>query len=228
MKKIPLSLLIFILLIYSGCSRCGKNIDLGNFKLTPSSIEDWFPYKELNELTFVNGEGEIINLQIEKREELMNHSYYREICSKSSSDVSYEIFYGEYLSVEYRGINGDIKYEISVIFTIIGTYYHYHEEYSDLRLADQITYHLEINNDGNYLFGYYQDYVNYHGSGVPDDDLGIVYPDFAAEIEISGKTYNDVWYYPEDLTSGFPALYIQQGQGIIAFQGLNNEVWTLQ
>ena len=228
MKNELLSLLIFISLIFAGCSKCGKNIDLGDFKLIPKSIEDWFPYKEANELTFINAEGGIITMQIEKREEEMTHRVYRVICEESTFDSAKEIYWGEWLRVEYQGIYNDVNYTFSVELLVAGICC-YQEEYTDLRLGDLITYHLEMNNDGEILVGYYQDYVNYRSNTISNHDLGISPPDFVQEIEINSKTYNDIWCFSElHLSNGYPLLYVQKEQGIIAFQGLNSEVWTLQ
>lgn len=234
MKNKLLSLLIFISLIFAGCSmydedigssKCGEDIDLGYFKLIPKSIEDWFPYKEVNELTFINAEGGIITLQIEKREEEMTRNVNRVICEESTFDSALEIYWGEWLRVEYQGIYNDVNYTFYALLQVAGICC-YHEEFTDLRLGDLITYHLEMNNDGEILGGYYQDYVNYRGNTISNADLGISPPDFVQEIEINGKTFNGIWCFSN--SNGFPMLYVQQEQGIIAFQGLNNEVWTLQ
>ena len=103
---------------------------------------------------------------------------------------------------------------------------YYNDEIADLRLKDLATYSFDIYNDSGWLFGGVYIYtVDFRGNAIPNvnGDSGI--PDFLDTVDINGNAYNDVWYFYRE---GAPSFYIQQGQGIIAFQGLNNEVWELQ
>jgi hypothetical protein len=222
MERFPLSLIILIVLLFTGCGKCGKNVNLGSFELKPQSIEDWYPYEGINNLNFKNEEGKIITLQILEQEVEMLHNVSREICRKSDFDAAVEYFWGEYLNTKYHGIYDEINFSISVSIQVAGIYYN--DGNTDLRLKDFATYSFNMYNDSKWLFGgVYINTVDYRGNPIPNVNGDSDIHEFLNTVDINGNTYNDVWYFYRE---GAPSFYIQQGQGIIAFQGLNNEVWV--
>ena len=224
MKNSVLRLLVLVLLIFTGCGKCGKNINLGNFELIPESIENWFPYRDVNELTFKNAEGGIMTLRIKEQEKEMIHNVHREICSESITDNALEVYWGESLYVKYHGKYDNVNYSISIMLRVVEIYYN--DEITDLRLKDKASYSFEIYNDGGWLFGGVYSYtVDYRGNTIPDENGDGGIPDFLNVIDINGKAYNDVWHFYRE---GVPSFYFQQEKGIIVFQGLDDEVWELQ
>ena len=68
--------------------------------------------------------------------------------------------------------------------------------------------------------------ASYRGNTIHDDDIAFLHViNFAEEIEINGVPYKDVWYWDR---AGTPSLYVQKYHGIIAFAGMDGEVWVLQ
>ena len=226
MKYYPLSLLFFVLLIFAGCgNKCGEDVGLGNFELLPESVENWYPYEGINELIFKNAEGEIVTLEIGWQKREMTYFVLREICWESTLDYAQEYYWGECLSVQYGGAFNNINYSISVELSVMPILYY--KENIDKRPYDKVFYEFNAfkeNETGYGSGGTIYFVVNNRGYTISDDDLYSP-PDFAQKMEINGITYNDVWYSNYECT---PTLYVQQGKGIIAFLGLNEEIWGLQ
>jgi len=221
MKKLILICLPLVFLL-SGCNRCGKNVDLGNFKLMTDTRADWYPYQGVNTLTFSNASGELISLSPEVREETMMYKSFRQTCTKGWADTAEEFYKGEWLLVHYRGVSNNISYRLEIIVSVEHIF-----NSPSLVLYDRASYGSFVSGDsGTAVAGGVDIIASKRGNSFNHADITeFNYSDFTQEIEINGKTYRDVWYFDRQ---GTPSIYVQQGYGIIAFAGLNNEVWLLK
>lgn len=221
MNNNPLKFIIFISLLFAGCGKCGKDVYLGEFKLIPKSIEDWFPYNGIDELKFKNAEGEVLNLKIADRKEELINQVYRYTCYENYNDEASELIDGEYKYVNYQGTFNEMNYSVSISIMVEGI--NYSNNSSKIRLKDYVTYQVLVDN-GPYGC-MYRYTVDFRDNPETNESGYTFFPEFLKETDINGKTYNDVWYFCTDYQS---SIYVQQGHGIIAFQGLNDEVWELQ
>lgn len=222
MKKIMLLLLPAVLLL-SGCSRCGKNVHLGDFSLINDTRDDWYPYRDVSTLTFTNGSGAQITLSRQEREETIRYVPFREICTEGWADTSEEFYRGEWLQTIYSGTFSIITYRLGIIVSVEHLF-----NYPSLVLYDRAAYSSYVAGvgQGTAVGGSVNILASKRGNSFNPNELPeFDTPDFASVIEINGKNYSDVWYFDRQ---GTPSLYVQQGYGIIAFAGLNNEVWVLK
>lgn len=225
MKKYIINFTILILLFFVSCSKCGENVYLGDFYLMPQSKGDWFPFTGVEELTFNNATGDAITLKLVENEDKMAHQSIQQICSDGWSDTSEEYFKGEWLLSEYKGVFKNITYSILVILYVEKNIYQW--ESIKFNLYDRISYQSIVDNENDKEIGVggrIDLIANNRGNSLDINDLQLFIPsDFSEEMVINGITYQDVWYFDRE---GTPSLYVQQGQGIIAFLGFEGEVWV--
>jgi hypothetical protein len=221
MKKLIAFTVLTFLFVSTGCKQCGENISLGDFELLPESKADWFPYENIDELTFANLSGEIINLsKLVIMEELM-YTSFREICNEGWADYAEEYYRGEWLMYEYSGFVNAIRYKLEMTLFV-----DYLNNSSTLKLFDMAIFSSMITSSGqNGIGGSVYIIANNRGNTISPTDHHYILPEFAAEIEINGNIYQDVWYFNRE---GTPSLYVQKYLGIIAFLGYDDEIWVLQ
>ena len=213
----------FLLLLFAGCGECGRHVKLGDYYLESESILDFFPYSEIKSLTFKNSEGKTLTCQLAEKEEDMIYNVHREICYESDFDKTNEYFNGEYLFARYEGSAEGIKYSLSISLQVSHIYYG--QEIPELRLRDFATYSLDFRSDSKYMDGgVYIFTISYRGNPVPSENPDDE-PVLLESIELNGSTYEEVWYYDQ---TDIPGLYVQERKGIIAFEGINEEIWSLQ
>lgn len=200
---------------------------MGDFYLMPQSKEDWFPYLGTNALTFKNGRDEIITLQLAEHQEEMMYQPIRKICSEGYFGTSEEYYNGEWLLSKYIGIVGKITYNVQVML-----YVHKNNKESipvKSNIYDLASYQslvVNANDTEPGIGGFINVIADKRGNDIDENEIqGFLPADFVKEIEINGKTYQNVWYFDRE---GTPSLFVQQGLGIIAFLGFNGDYWVLQ
>ena len=233
MKHTPTSVCLVFLLVATGClsiftDKCGDSINLGDFRLMPESKADWFPYLNLPELTFSNSAGKTIALRSLAREETMTFHSLGEICREGWADSAEEYFMGEWLHYVYGGSFDGISYELSMVLYVDPdrSLYTRGQAVSSI-LYDIVSYHSLTSREPDIgVGGSVYLITSYRGNTNVAEDLNFLdWDDFAEEIIINGVAYDDVWYFNRE---GVPSLYVQKGRGIIAFAGMDDEVWVLQ
>jgi hypothetical protein len=119
----PLLILGLVVITTNSCitifdKKCGDNIHLGDFLLMPESKEDWFPYLNMDELTFSNSAGKTITLKNTVLEEKMMYHPLGDICTGGWGDSAEEYFMGEWLLYGYSGSFDGISYKIEIILNV--------------------------------------------------------------------------------------------------------------
>lgn len=222
-----ISLIVFILL--NGCNnKCGEDVLLGNYEVTTQSKEDWFPYVDVETLTFVNDSGITISLDLVYSNSEMIRKVSKIICEKGESFAT-EYYECEFIQSGYEERSGDTFYFLSISLEVADNQgFDFTDE---LILYDVLSINLYVGRDdygGNednscqlYMLTDKRGY-NFNIANMPYlNQFG-----FSNEMTLNGKTFHDVWVGSN--LKGIPALFLEQGKGVIAFVGLNDEVWVLQ
>lgn len=235
MKSAKYFLFLFTSILFTQCDllidKCGDNVDLGSYELTTQSKTDWFPYLDVNEVSFKNGAGEEITLQIQENEEVMMYTPLAQICNEGFGDVSEEFIRCEWIYKTYTCVHNTISYklEIALYIDLAGQ----NANSFETILYDKISYSSVAypDNDVSSGVGGFVDLIaNDRGNAIDFESTNLVPSEFSEEIEINGQTYQNVWYFNREWPASVftPGIYVQKGNGIIAFLGMNEEVWVLQ
>jgi hypothetical protein len=216
------SLLLLLVVFFTSCLRdkCGDNISLGEFELIPQSFTDWYPYRELDTLRFENKQGEIISLGLTERTEVWSYQSMGEFCNEGWADSAEEYFLGQWIQLKYSGTFDGINYFIeALLFVDVPT------DPASLKLYDYAVFssmtHRQFESSGVGASVYI--IANNRNNTFSQDEV-LVTRDFAEEMEINGEVYSDIWYFNR---GGVPSMMVQKGKGIIAFAGLNEEIWSI-
>lgn len=223
MKNLMMFLAIPIVFLFSSCEKCGDNISLGDYTLIETTKQDWYIYDGLDRLSFKNTAGDLIALEIDEFEDRQLYTPVTKICNEGFGDSAEEYYNGEWILKRYKTVHNDITYSIETVLQVENT------STSELRLYDAVNFSSNVDNLNDsdigvggsvYLF------ANDRGNtfAQPNDELPVV-PEFAAEIDINGVTYQNVYYFNR---AGVPSIYVQRNQGIIAFAGLDGELWIAE
>ncbi len=216
-KRPHLMLLTATLLLFSACVKCGEDVLLGEFELTPESRAYWDAVAGDETLTFVSDDGGEIELQRTKREEDMTWVTFFYLCMKNN-DSAEEYYLGESLHYEYTGLlNGD-----TLLVRSWFNVYHV-PQIRQLLLYDQATFSFQINREASIEGAYVQIMSSNRGNNISGNNLPhLPVYSFAAQKEINGQLFADVWYYEGHSQA---SIYVQKGKGIVAFGDAAGKVW---
>lgn len=224
-----LAIVLFLLFLVLGCNnRCGEDEMIGNYEITKQSKEDWAPYLNADNLTFTNDSGDTILLNLKYPNSEMLRKDVGIICDKNE-DFSMEYYIGELIQSGYEGRSGDTYYLLSFSLEVRDNQgFDFTDE---LIMYDLLSVHLYVeggdygSNEDNscdlYMLTDKRGF-NFNIANMPYlNQLG-----FSDEMTLNGETFHDVWYGSN--FKGIPSLFLQQKKGVIAFLGMNDEVWVIE
>lgn len=222
MKKILTVFILIHFLFLISCFRCGKDVHVGDYQLMAQSKEDWFPYLNVNSLSFKNSKGEVITLELKEQNSDTVSITYHTICDKGFFDNAVEYYNGEILGTTFELKEGNIRYSLIINLSV----YHvlYPTDQTKPLLYDQVVYRSEIISNGNSFNGDIILIANSRGNSINTEDINTL-AGFFETLQINGTDYSNVWHFARN---GTPTLYVQQGRGILAFLGLDGEIWIVQ
>ena len=229
MKQITISFCLILPLLFSGCKKCGEDVNLGDYEVTEQSKTDWFPFISADKLSFENENGDSIEIKIANRKDEMEYINFRDICKGTKlNDAAKEFYRSEKLLVEYSAFYGDNTFFLSAILNVDRIVIQGNTSY--FNLFDKIIYRMRIQDynsaENLNISGEVTLVADKRENAIENEDLWHGDPiKFAEQIILNGKTFQNVWYHESD---GVPTLYVQQGKGIIAFRGFNGQVWVLK
>ncbi len=148
---------------------------------------------------------------------------------KGWADYTEEYYHGEWLVYEYGGSVNGVTYKIEISLKVEHLF---HQDAPDeqLTLYDMVTYNFSSTRGATTRRCGIPLNASYRGNQISDNYSDFLtlshlsYNILASEILINEIPYNDVWYSELDI---FP-VYVKKGRGIIAFTGLDNELWVMQ
>lgn len=225
MRKILLSgWLIFIAIIsFYGCKKCGESIDFGDFALQDSSIANWFPYLDKDQLRFENQGGETVVLSMEFRDLNKTTVTFRETCNEGLFDTAQEFYHGDFFHTRYTADQEGDHFVLDIYL-----YVTHINDYTKLTLYDQVSFNSGVfgSKGDPGVGGAVSQVASYRGNTIPDSTLEFLsWVNYAESVEIQGKTYEDVYFF---LREGVPSLYVQKYKGIIAFAGFDGDLWVIR
>jgi len=216
-------ILLLLAILFPSCLRnkCGENISLGEFELMPQSFTDWYPYRDMDTLKFENNKGDIIALALTERAEQWAYHSMGEFCNEGWADRAEEYILGQWVQLRYAGTYNEISYTIEALIFVDRSPSSKSPKLFDYAVFSSLTHRLFANTGVGasvYLI------ANHRGNSFAENEV-FVTKDFAAEMEINGETYADIWYFNRQ---DVPSMMVQKGKGIIAFAGLDEEIWVIQ
>lgn len=218
-------LLIFLVptSVFFSCNTCGESVSLGEFDLKDSSITNWFPYINEDQLIFRNQHDEKIALTLKIRDLTKTQVSYGETCNEGFFDSSHEYYLADFYHTQYTTDYQGDHYKLDIYLFV-----NHINNLSGLTLYDQVSYNSGVyrSKEGPGVGGTVSQVASYRGNNIPDSYFDFInWIEHADSLEISGKVYQDVFYFLRD---GVPSLYVQKQKGVLAFAGFDGELWILQ
>ncbi len=221
---------IGLLFLLSGCDECGENVKIGDYLLMEEGFADWFPYESKSQLQFKNQNDQIITLDVLNVENKWVYTPIQHICDGGFGDSSEEYFNGQWIYYKYVGEFETVRYQLEISYYVElldNTYSNIEQNLYDLISYSSLVVDDKSTNQG---VGGYLNFVASYRSNAVNPDISSSSFVFADQLLINGSDYQNVWYFNRESPAGTftPALYVKQGKGIVAFLGVNDEVWELQ
>lgn len=229
MKKLTNVFVVSFLLFFPSCLKCGEDVFLGSFDLMPESVDDWIPYGGFQNLTYVNQAGDSLTMELQERRNSYEEKTFRILCSRGYDDIAAELYRAQTLDVQFSHKTDTSFYNL-----------HFHlfvdhvENTDDLKLFDNFYCNAFVSDwtETNMVMGYVQLVANPRGNSFSTADLRSIknmYTShavtFSESMQLNDSIYDNIYY---NTHSGVPSVFVQQGRGVIAFRGLNDDIWVLQ
>lgn len=211
-------------LLIDGCgslfNKCGDSVLIGEYTVMPESIEDWLPYRGVDQLVYTNSENEELVLKLVQDTAFFQVESGKTICWEDTWDSSSEFIRGEWIISTYAGSGHELKVEIYVGWNRMNSSY----EIDDL--FDHVTYY----STGKHMGGTLDLVASDRGNNIDPDILSYPSYIYADSIEINGQIFEDVWYFNREYPSSVftPTLYVKKGIGVLGFMDDTNVVWLLK
>ncbi len=224
-KKTLFIILLPAILILQSCfsNKCGDNVLVGEYQLTPQSITSWFPYIGKDTLTFENQSGAVLKLAKVMSVNQMAYQTLGEFCNEGFADRAERYFLGQWLRYVYTTTQNNIEYGIEAILFVNNT-----AQGATPKLFDNISYASIARRLGEQIGVGGSVILIADTRGNTFDQTEITFPStqvFVAELQVNNTTLQNVYYFNRE---GKASLLVSEGKGIIGFAGREGEIWLLK